>query len=419
MSRKQHSRHAPRDEPSQDATSIGHSAHHAERDGYVNLNQTGRWAMAAIVIGLVLCLSQLLPAAETIDKLAGKPFTDALERSLSGTWENLSLRAITTRVGTTQRVALLLDRRLDPDLELSAQAQNQTTLNCLRDLVSVQQGNAVAVGNTIYLGPTTACGRLRTLIELRRDELSDSANGAAKVPQRRMFDLNKRTTIRWEDLEPPREIVRKIAEQFALKVEQLELVPHDLWAGATLPQATASEALSLVLIQFDLTFEWLDRGNGIRIAKTPERIVISKFHTPPRGSTAAQAAERWREAYPDAEIEVDKSRIRVVGTIEQHEELDRSALPPKAAPKNSKERRVYSLKVKASVSALMQAIEKTAGVQFEYDAAALRKAEVDLAKPVSVDVKEAPLETLLDAVFSPLGVKYEVDGKTVRLKPGP
>jgi len=77
------------------------------------------------------------------------------------------------------------------------------------------------------------------------------------------------------------------------------------------------------------------------------------------------------------------------------------------------------LKVKASVSALMQAIEKTAGVQFEYDATALRKAEVDLGKPVSVDVKEAPLETLLDAVFTPLGVNYEVDGKTVRLKPGP
>ena len=379
------------------------------------------------MICLVLCLTQLVPAAETIDKLAGKPFTDALERQLSGTWENLSLRAITTRVSTTQRVAVLLDRRLDPDIELAADAQNQTTLNCLRDLVAVQQGNAVAIGNTIYLGPATACGRLRTLIELRRDELSDATNAAAKVPQRRMFDLNKRSTIRWDDLEPPREIVRKITQQFALKVEQLDLVPHDLWAGAALPQATASEALSLVLGQFDLTFEWLDRGNGIRIATTPERIVISKFHTPPRGSTVAQAVERWREAYPDAEIEADKGRIRFVGTIEQHEELDRSALPPKAAAKNTKggvdkadlRLKRFTLKVKAPVTSLMQAVEKTAGVQFEYDAAALRKAEVDLTQPVSVDVKDAPINDLLDAVFSPLGVKFEVAGKTVRLKPGP
>jgi hypothetical protein len=383
--------------------------------------------MVASVIWLVPCLTQAIPAAETIDKLAGKPFTDALERQLSGTWENLSLRAIMTRVSTTQRVAVLLDRRLDPDIELAAEAQNQTTLNCLRDLVAVQQGNAVAVGNSIYLGPATACVRLRTLIELRREELSASANAAAKIPQRRMFDLNKRTTIRWDELEPPREIVRKIAEQFALKVEQLDLVPHDLWAGAALPQATASEALSLVLIQFDLTFEWLDRGNGIRIAKTPERIVISKFHVPPRGSTAAQAAERWREAYPDAEIEVDKSRIRVVGTIEQHEELDRGNLPTKSASKNTKPAvgkndlrlKRFTLATKAPVSALMTAIEKNAGVQFEYDAAALRKAEIDLMTPIRVDVKEVPIEGLLDAVFSQLGVKYELAGKTVRLKPGP
>lgn len=380
-------------------------------------------ATGVAVALLVVTLAELASGAEPIDKLSGKAFADALDRPLSGTWENVGLREITSKVASAQKVSVLLDGRLDPDIELSAQAKSQTTLNVLRQLVEVQQGNAVAVGNTIYLGPAAACGRVRTLVALRGEELSDVTGGAAKSPTRRSFDLNKRTTIRWEDLATPQEIVRDVASKYVLKVEQIDLVPHDLWAGAALPQATAIEALSLVLNQFDLTFEWLDKGNGIRIAKASERITITRFHSPPRGSTAAQAAERWREAYPDAKIDIDKGRLRVVATIDEHEELDRAASPTKSISKNTKPAagksdlrlKRFTLTTKASVSALMTAIEKNAGVQFEYDAAALRKAEINLDQPVSVDVKDAPLDKLLDAVFSPLGLRHELVGANVRL----
>jgi hypothetical protein len=381
-----------------------------------------RWAaIAAMPLGWMP--SPSVRAAEAINCLTGRAFSEALGKPLSGTWENASLRTILARVGSAQHVAIVLDGRLDPDAELSVELKNKPTLDLLRELVDVQQGSAVAVGNTIYVGPASACGRLRTLIELRRDELTDAADAPTKVPTRRAFDLNKRTTIQWKDLDTPQQIVRDVASKFALRVEQIELVPHDLWAGATLPQATAVEALSLALQQFDLTFEWLDRANGIRIVKAPERVAVARFHPPPRGLTAAQAAERWREAYPDAKIDVDKTRLRVVATIDEHEELDRASLPTKSLPKSTKSAagkndlrlKRFTLTTKAPVSALISAIEKNAGVQFEYDAVALRKADVNLDQPVSVDVKDAPLDRLLDAVFTPLALRYEVVGTTVRL----
>lgn len=380
---------------------------------------------AAVVAALLLggMLHRPVRAADATEKLTGKAFTDAIAKPLSGTWKNASLKTITATVSLNKRVAVLMDGRLDPDVELSVEMKNKPTLDLLRELVDVQQGSAVAVGNTIYLGPAAACGRLRTLIELRRDELTDTTDASTKVPTRRAFDLNKKTTIHWGDLDTPQQIVRDIATKYALKVDQIELVPHDLWAGAALPQATAIESLSMVLCQFDLTFEWLDRGNGIRIAKAPARVAVAQFHSPPRGLTAAQAAERWREAYPDAKIFVDKGRLRVVATIDEHEELDRANLPMKSVSKNTKPAagkndlrlKRFTLTTKAPVSALMTAIEKNAGVQFEYDAAALRKAEVNLDQQVSVDVKDVPLEQLLDAVFSQLGLRYEVVGTKVRL----
>lgn len=372
---------------------------------------------------VVATLPRQATAADTTDKLTGKAFTDALGKPLSGTWENASVRTIVARVSSNQRVAVFLDGRLDPDVELTVEMKNKPTLDLLRELVHAQQASAVAVGNTVYVGPVAACGRLRTLIELRRDELIEGADAATKVPARRAFDLNKKTTIHWEDLATPQEIVREVAAKYSFKVDQIELVPHDLWAGAAVPQATAIESLSIVLCQFDLTFEWIDRGNGIRIVKAPTRVAVARFHPPPRGLTAAQAAERWREAYPDTKIDIDKGRLRVVATIDEHEELDRANIPTKSVSKNTKSPvgkndlrlKRFTLTTKAPVSALMTAIEKNAGVQFEYDAAALRKAEVSLDQPVSVDVKDVPLEQLLDEVFSPLGLRYEVAGIKVRL----
>src|ERR1700732_4914824 len=92
---------------------------------------------------------------------------------------------------------------------------------------------------------------------------SASIAGAAEL-------RTQKATISWEDLERPAEIVSRIGQQFGLTIVGLEQVPHDLWAGAAIPDATVCEALSLVLNQFDLTFERLPGGAGVRLVRTPD-----------------------------------------------------------------------------------------------------------------------------------------------------
>ena len=64
-------------------------------------------------------------------------------------------------------------------------------------------------------------------------------------------------------------IVEQIAGRYKLKVKDLDRVPHDVWAHATLPSVNSYEALSLVLIQFDLTFQWNNDASTIQIVPLP------------------------------------------------------------------------------------------------------------------------------------------------------
>ena len=56
-------------------------------------------------------------------------------------------------------------------------------------------------------------------------------------------------------------------------------------------------------------------------------------------------------------------------------------------------------------------------VEFLYDAKALEAAGVDLDRAIRLDVKDAGADAFFRAVFVPLGLKFEIDGYTVRLSP--
>ena len=147
--------------------------------------------------------------------------------------------------------------------------------------------------------------------------------------------MTRSSTIRWDDFDKPADIFARLAEKYSLAVEGAEMIPHDLWVGAVIPEATPIEALSLVLAQFELTFAWTDRGEAIRLESMPERVVIEQGHLPPRGKSAAAALADWKEKLPDLEARVEAGKIVVSGTVEIQEMIDRlrrgGTLPDKKA----------------------------------------------------------------------------------------
>jgi hypothetical protein len=261
-------------------------------------------------------------------------------------------------------------------------------------------------------------------VAVRQSELFDDAG---KIPPRRQLELTRPATIAWDDLETPSEILAHIARRFEIQVTNPQELPHDLWRGDVFPECSATELLSLVLIQFDRTFEWTEGGTAIRIVPIPEEVGIERRYEPPRGMSPEAALAEWRQSVPGATGVVAGNRIQVRSTVEGHEAIEllrRGGVAAKGGHQNTKlpplSRERFTLRVKdARVLSLMQRLSQPGNSQmtFVYDAAEFRSAGIDLGSLVSFELENATAEKLLSRMFDPLGVAFELDGRTVTLRP--
>lgn len=352
--------------------------------------------------------------------LTGRPFRSALDARISAVWDHVELRMILQRIGQEQQIAILLDRRIDPNQTLSVELSGRSVRDVL-ERIADKCGAAVSVlGDVVYIGPPAAAEKLRTLAELRSAE---AFREPTDISGGRQFQLADRRPLTWNDLDRPADILQQIAGRYRLWVEAAEQLPHDLWAGATLPQVDAVEALTLLLVQFDLTFAWQNAGAGIRLEPIPRDVRIERRHSP-RNMTPQAAAVQWQSRFTGLSAEPDGREVVVRGTVEQHEAIVELLRPPRPAtprPGSNEpvplERRVFTLKVQeAPVLAIMQKLEES-DIAFRYDAAALKAAGVDLNQRIDLDVKQAPAAELFRAMFEPLKVKFTFEKLTVTLEP--
>lgn len=359
------------------------------------------------------------PAADS-RALSGPKLQAALGEPLLATFRNREIRDLLSSLGHNRKLSLLLDRRIDPERKIQLKFRNEPLEDALRQICDLVQAELKLVGNVLYIGPAPSASKIRTLVALRSQELA-----AMSLAKERRRQLSAHGWIAWNDLDSPRDVVRQLADRHELSIEGAERIPHDLWAGAALAETSLVEALSLVLIQFDLTFAWKEKAEGIEIVPVPESPHFEKSYSV-RGSPA-ETLRRWTEKIPDLDGSVQGAKIVVRGTAERHEEVDRLIDPRKgkrapstkpSAPVPLSNRR-FSIQFRnGSARALMRELEDS-GIDFQYREQSLDALGIDLDAPlkIAIDMEKATAQELFTAVFGPLGLKVQLDGTTVILTP--
>ncbi len=139
----------------------------------------------------------------------------------------------------TVRVAIVLDRRIDPARELKGVFEN-TTLGELLDKLAADQGLGVSLFNDIvYLGPPRVAHRLRTLAALERESL-------AHAPTVRKRVLLEARPMRWAAGSTPQSLLAELEKESGMSIENKDRVPHDLWRAGDLPPLAWIDRLLLV-----------------------------------------------------------------------------------------------------------------------------------------------------------------------------
>lgn len=350
-------------------------------------------------------LSTVAAQSQERELLSGLPLRQALAQPVEAvSWKGKTLRGALDRITDSQRIAVMLDRRVDPDQEIEFSATN-VPLDLMIDQFVTKYGAASCqVDSVLYVGPSETCQLLPTLVELRRDEIR--ALSAAK--QRKLL---RTSSWKWKRLASPRELLLQLEREFDVQINGKESMPHDLWRETELPPLDFASKLSLLLAGFHVNFAMAPDGESAQITAMPKAASLSrKYDT---GTRTAALSKTLSEKFAEATFRPQGNSLVVDGRWEVHDAIERllkgESVRPAPADGSKKH---YTLTVEnKAVGGVIRGVGKHLGKKVVFDV----KVERRLIKEVSLNVKEVSLNELLTAVLSPANLKYEIEGDTIRV----
>ena len=225
----------------------------------------------------------------------------------------------------------------------------------------------------------------------------------------------------WADFASPRDLLKQLAEEGGVELVGGDRVPHDLWAAADLPTLPWVDRVTLIAIQFDLTFRVAPDGRKIELTAVPDTVLLVRSY--PSGVNPVSMVARFTSRAPGAQVKIVGDRVFVRGLLEDHERIAssstvRSDSPRKQPPPGTAKLVISRFAVQEKpVGKVLE--ELAAGLTFELriDRQALQEAGISLDQRVSVEVKNASLDDALRGLLRTTPLTYRRRGSVVEIVP--
>jgi hypothetical protein len=374
-------------------------------------------SLVLLLFTVLLHLSVVTKADVPKNLLSEAAFNRALNEPLTARFDEMELGKLLKTLGDERRLAFLVDRRIDPTRAVSWRTGGEPFLEAVDDRLSANHASARAVGSTIFVGPEDSLKKLRTVITLRMEELRAKGDQALK----QQFAVLRDHSLSWEEATEPRTFLAEISRRWGIVIHGVDQMPYDLWPAGLLYDVNFVEALSLVLIQYDRTFEWDKEAGSVTIVPMPEKVWIERKHSIP-AARRDSLVDDVGGILKSIDHTLERDRLLVRGSIEEHEKIA-TALgqrPGKSTPTKVSgaplKQRLFTLTAdKVRIGDALQALREQ-GITIEYDEAAFEAAKIDLTRRVDLKLNKASADVFLSVLCDPLQVDYEIDGVTVRLK---
>lgn len=358
----------------------------------------------------VVAFSLFSPAAanDNVKRLTGSEFQTALDQIVTIRWAEIELREATERLANLHNISTFLDRRIDPDQTIEFNAADVTLLHSFQALADSRKFGVGYFGGVVYLGPAPTASRLATAAAIRAGEISE-------LPMKWRSRLSVSKPLKWQEPGKPRELIRELASAVELKVVDLDdRIPHDVWASGNLPSMSWSDRMSLLLSGFDLTFVLDTNTSTLRLVPIPESVQVTKAFAV-KGAVGP-IAQRIKAKHPDLTIEGRDSKIRVTGRAELVDQVGRELgrkSPPKEVRKPSEP--LYDLRVTMKTfNDLTREIARQSGYELTI---APTVPAAKLEQRVTLEVKDATLEKLIQIACKQAGLNCRISDKQIEILP--
>jgi len=343
--------------------------------------------------------------------LEGELLNEALRNKVGIAWSNIPVRRALESLSKTQKLAVILDRRVDPDQKIELVCDDVPLREALERTASRLKIGVTLLGPVAYFGPKQTAERLCTVAALRDDDVRN-------LPAAMKSVWLQAKPWKWDFLSAPRDLLSTLASENSLQITGLDQIPTDLWAAADLPPLALAERFTLLLAQFDLTFQLAADGKSLQLVPMPASPVLERTYSIAGTPQDLVAQLRQNKLLSGAQIEAAGSKLAVRGRQED-QEVVRDVLAGRTAHRTSvvEGRKVYTLRVELPIGKLLDALGPQMGIEIELDRSAITAAGISLETKVQVDVKDVSADDLLKAVLDPAGLTFAHHENVVEIRP--
>jgi len=364
------------------------------------------WIGAAVVLFSVVTAAGLASAQQSAADASaatwktGASFQKQLKQVVGLELSEAELRGSLRNLADNQRVAIFLDRRIDPNQQIEFSASGVTLEELLSQLAEKVHAGTARIGSVIYVGPPPTAGALSSVAAARRKELGKLPKESRRPPSH----------WSWDELAQPRQILEVLARENGLTVENADVLPHDLWAASDFPPMDLADKLTLLLAGFDLTFDVAADGR-LRLGPLPLEEEYEQAYTPQ--GDAAQVAAALKREFPRIAVRREGNRLIIRGNVADHERIARRLTSPTRVKTSTGEQKVvYTMNPdKVPAGTIIGTVAKRLGRKFSF-APDLRE---KLSQPVSFQVKDASLDELMKMTLEPLGLTYRITDESIEV----
>lgn len=339
---------------------------------------------------------------------ADAPVNALWDAPVSFQWKTRPLRDGLVRLAESQRVGILIDRRVDPETSVSFGASDVPLEEALSYLAQEIKLGACRIGPAGYIGPEPLAKRLATIAHLRREE-------CAKLPGKLRTKATAKKPLVWEELSTPRELIKQLAEELSLTVPDLEsAVPHDLWAAGSFPEMVWSDRITLLLAGFDLTYQIDSEKNSLQLIPMPTEVSVTRGLAV-KGD-GRKMAEKLTQQFPQLDIKFREGKIWATGTVEDIAKVERvmQGRPTTRTVVQAPDE-VYDLRVQSELfEKVARGIAKQKSLEVVIDPDVPPE---KLQTRISLDLKDATLDKLFSTICEQAQLHYQLRGTKLEIKP--
>lgn len=324
----------------------------------------------------------------------------ARQNAVGANWTQAPLGPQLAAFARAQRIAIALDRRVDPTQRVDLQVSGVTLEQFLWKLAEPRGLGVVQVGDLFYLGPRDRVALLAARLQRMETELTSAAGSEAWLKP-----------VRWQSNQPfePRLQLQGLCQSAGLELANPQDIPMDLWGPVDWPELPAYRAVGLVLTGFDL---WPEKSlPNFRVAPPADAGTLQvRLKLPPDAKPNGLVRE-LRKQWNQAELNLDAGQLAITADPETLSRVMQSLAELYRPTATVDATRRFTLKTNAARGSILATIAQQTGLKLEYDPEARPVLEIR----TQIDVQEATLEELIQATLNGSGLEFKLESGVLKL----